>query len=86
MASASSSVVWRELFDRIALLVKYASIIHCVQYYGFEFTLCVGPSMLPTFNSIGDIIIIEHPSVMLGSVKRVKRARERGKEKAAVIV
>lgn len=85
MASASASVVWREVFDRIALLVKYASIIHCVQYYGFEFTLCVGPSMLPTFNSIGDIIVIEHPSVMVGNVKRVRKdtrtERERERKK-----
>ncbi|KAI8616912.1 hypothetical protein BC830DRAFT_1116058 [Chytriomyces sp. MP71] len=33
-----------------------------VQKYLGDITMCTGPSMLPTFNSIGDIVLIEHIS------------------------
>ncbi|KAI9106104.1 peptidase S24/S26A/S26B/S26C [Phlyctochytrium arcticum] len=36
------------------------------QNYVAEITLCIGPSMLPTFNFAGDLLVVEHVSQMLG--------------------
>lgn len=42
------------------LLMK--SMVHCVDEYGFRFILCEGPSMSPTFQYYGDIILVERIS------------------------
>jgi signal peptidase I len=39
-----------------------------LQAFLFSGVQCVGPSMMPTFNSRGDIIIMEHLSVYNGQV------------------
>ena len=32
--------------------------------------MCLGPSMLPTFNRSGDVVLMERVSVMTGGVER----------------
>jgi mitochondrial inner membrane protease subunit 1 len=39
-------------------LVKFTAIVYCIQSYVIDITLCVGPSMLPTLNSAGDILLL----------------------------
>ena len=39
-------------------LFQFAAIVYCVQTYVLDVTMCVGPSMLPTLNSAGDIILM----------------------------
>ena len=34
-------------------VLQFSSILYCVQTYVLDITMCVGPSMLPTFHSAG---------------------------------
>lgn len=43
-------------------LAQFGSFLYLVNNYIFEVTMCVGPSMLPTFSSAGDIVLVEHIS------------------------
>ena len=40
-------------------IVQFVCIMHVMQTYCFDVTMCVGPSMLPTINSAGDIVLID---------------------------
>jgi inner membrane protease subunit 1 len=40
-------------------VVQFVCIMHVMQTYVFDVTMCVGPSMLPTINSAGDIVLID---------------------------
>ena len=39
-------------------VVQLLAITYCIQNYLVDITMCVGPSMLPTLNSAGDIVLI----------------------------
>ena len=39
--------------------VQIVSLAHAFNENVFEVTACVGPSMLPTFNRFGDIVLVE---------------------------
>jgi signal peptidase I len=43
-------------------LTKFGCFLHCVHEYVVEVTMCVGPSMLPTFNTAGDVVILDRAS------------------------
>jgi len=51
-------------------LAKFGSFLYCVNTYLFEVTMCVGPSMLPTFSVAGDIVLVEHLSALGLRIKR----------------
>lgn len=60
------------------------SIAHLIDEYGFSLTLCEGPSMMPTINPKGEIILIERATHRLfgldggyTSEQRVIQAREK---------
>ena len=39
--------------------LKFAAILYVMNNYLLEVTMCVGPSMLPTLNVVGDVLIVE---------------------------
>jgi mitochondrial inner membrane protease subunit 1 len=41
---------------------KLFAVIHLGLTYGYSFSFCVGPSMLPTINEKGDLVFIDHLS------------------------
>ncbi|KAK9829968.1 hypothetical protein WJX72_008940 [[Myrmecia] bisecta] len=49
--------------ERAVTVIKLGCLIHVVRNYCVEITVCFGPSMLPTFNARGDILLLEHFSV-----------------------
>ena len=69
--SSSSSSAEEDVFDAAALwnLVKFGAFLHCLHEYVVEVSMCCGPSMLPTFNITGDIILMDRISPRLGRVK-----------------
>ncbi|KAL4422353.1 hypothetical protein ABPG75_008550 [Micractinium tetrahymenae] len=62
------SPVFTEWLDRVAYFTKAACAIYLVRENLIEFTVCVGPSMMPTFNPRGDIALLEHVTVWSGRV------------------
>ena len=42
----------------VTSVFQFSAIIYCVQTYLIDVTMCVGPSMLPTLNSAGDIVLL----------------------------
>jgi inner membrane protease subunit 1 len=51
-------------------LARFGSLLYVVNTYGFEVTMCVGPSMLPTFSTAGDIVLVEKATPLLQRVAR----------------
>ena len=43
-------------------VVKFGCFLHVLNEYLLEVTMCVGPSMLPTFNSAGDLVLLDRTS------------------------
>lgn len=60
----------RWLRDFVVDVVKFACAVHVISEYIGEVTLCVGPSMQPTLNSSGDIILTECISHRRGKIER----------------
>ncbi|GJQ09605.1 hypothetical protein GpartN1_g1396.t1 [Galdieria partita] len=60
MKSASQSLLF---------LVKFGCSFYVLQKYGVEASVCVGPSMEPTLNAQGDIVIFEHISPRWGTLQ-----------------
>eukprot|EP00743_Colponemidia_sp_Colp-15_P009129 GILK01009959.1.p1 GENE.GILK01009959.1~~GILK01009959.1.p1 ORF type:complete len:167 (-),score=13.55 GILK01009959.1:126-626(-) len=50
----------RENWVRLFFLpIQCGAVIHLVHEYGFQVTMCLGPSMLPTLNLAGDIVLVD---------------------------
>ncbi len=43
----------------LATLVKYVAAAYLVREHIAEFTICVGPSMMPTFDPSGEVALVE---------------------------
>ncbi|KAI9142441.1 mitochondrial inner membrane protease subunit 1 [Paraphysoderma sedebokerense] len=57
------------VYGRTAVsLIKFGCFVHVFNHYVGEFTWCIGPSMLPTFNTNGDIIFVDHLSPRFGRI------------------
>lgn len=65
----SQSPLLRDIADKAAYFTKAAAAIYIVREHLLEFTVCVGPSMMPTFNPRGDVAILEHVSVWTHNIK-----------------
>lgn len=50
--------------------LRLGCVVNIVHTYGMEVTMCLGPSMLPTFNRSGDVVLLERVSVLTGDVAR----------------
>eukprot|EP00271_Cylindrocystis_brebissonii_P014916 TRINITY_DN36617_c0_g1_i1.p1 TRINITY_DN36617_c0_g1~~TRINITY_DN36617_c0_g1_i1.p1 ORF type:complete len:167 (-),score=18.83 TRINITY_DN36617_c0_g1_i1:310-810(-) len=54
--------VLRDVGEKAVVFTNWACFYHCFTNYVMEVTLCLGPSMLPTFNESGDVVLLEHLS------------------------
>jgi signal peptidase I len=54
----------------IWLVVQFGCFLHLINEYLFEVTMCVGPSMLPTFNDAGDIVVLDRLTTRWNPIKR----------------
>lgn len=50
-------------------LAKFGSFLYVVKTYVFEVSMCAGPSMLPSLNPSGDIVVIDRWSPRVGRVR-----------------
>ncbi|XP_022749335.1 mitochondrial inner membrane protease subunit 1-like [Durio zibethinus] len=58
----------REAVAQVSIVVKFLSFLHVTDSYLFSFTHVLGPSMLPTLNINGDVVLVEHLSHRIGKV------------------
>ncbi|KAM3684474.1 hypothetical protein ACB098_11G049000 [Castanea mollissima] len=58
----------KEVLDRTAIVAKFLCLLHVTNNYLCSPTLVYGPSMLPTLNLTGDVVIAEHVSHRIGKV------------------
>lgn len=56
---------WQSVWN----LVKFGAFLHCLHEYVVEVSMCCGPSMLPTFNMAGDIVLMDRISPRLGRIR-----------------
>ncbi|KAK9807296.1 hypothetical protein WJX73_009528 [Symbiochloris irregularis] len=59
----------QSLQETATTVLKYGCLAYVVRTYGVGATFCVGPSMLPTFNSFGDIVLFEHVSAYTNRIQ-----------------
>ncbi|KAJ7981921.1 mitochondrial inner membrane protease subunit 1 [Quillaja saponaria] len=59
----------KEAVDRTAIVAKFLCWLHVTDTYLCSPTLVYGPSMLPTLNLTGDVVLAEHMSQRLGKVQ-----------------
>ncbi|KAI8070423.1 mitochondrial inner membrane peptidase complex catalytic subunit [Gongronella butleri] len=52
----------KSIFKGGVYVVQFACFAHMFNQYVAEFTFCIGPSMLPSFNMSGDIVLVDHIS------------------------
>ena len=77
MSKAQSPAFWgavkahgNEAFETFFPVVQFGCLLHCIHEYGVDVTMCVGPSMLPTFSLIGDVVIMERITPKLNYYSR----------------
>eukprot|EP01018_Ginkgo_biloba_P010905 Gb_30941 [translate_table: standard] len=73
LASEVRSLPWRnfarEAWDRTAITIKFLCFMHVTSTYVCGVQLTMGPSMLPTLNMSGDVLLVERISTRLGKIK-----------------
>ncbi|KAI3525248.1 hypothetical protein L2E82_02317 [Cichorium intybus] len=62
------TAIAKESVDRAAIFAKFLCLLHVTNNYIFAPTLVYGPSMLPTLNLTGDVVLSEFISHRLGKV------------------
>ncbi|XP_030490299.2 mitochondrial ATP-independent inner membrane protease subunit 1a [Cannabis sativa] len=60
----------KEAMDRGLIVANFCSLLHITNTYLCSCNLVHGPSMLPTLNVTGDVVITEHVSHRLGKLGR----------------
>ena len=58
-ARQNATIVMDETKDNMVALVKFGTIFYVIHEYLCDVTTCIGPSMLPTFNQTGDVVLME---------------------------
>mmetsp|Transcript_16577 Transcript_16577/g.40753 ORF Transcript_16577/g.40753 Transcript_16577/m.40753 type:complete len:239 (-) Transcript_16577:166-882(-) len=48
-----------EFMGRLWTYAKFGGVLMCCQAYLLDITMCIGPSMIPTFNAVGDIVLCD---------------------------
>ena len=61
---------WTAFRMRLAVLVQFGCFLYILNNYGLSSTLCQGPSMMPTLNPAGDVVLVEHVTTTLGRLER----------------
>ena len=57
----AASDPWTALRMRVAVLVQLGCFLYILNNYGISSTLCQGPSMMPTLNPAGDVVLVPTP-------------------------
>ncbi|KAJ8600956.1 hypothetical protein CTAYLR_006311 [Chrysophaeum taylorii] len=68
-AAATSSSSLREAAETVWGITKFAAFLHCLHEYVVEISMCCGPSMLPTLNAAGDIVLMDRISHRFDRIK-----------------
>ncbi|ESQ41062.1 hypothetical protein EUTSA_v10014866mg [Eutrema salsugineum] len=58
----------KEAFGQVSVVAKFLCLLHVTDRYLISSTHVQGPSMLPTLNLSGDVILAEHLSHRLGRI------------------
>ncbi|XWS16822.1 hypothetical protein CRYUN_Cryun33cG0013600 [Craigia yunnanensis] len=58
----------KEAVARASIVVKFLCFLHVTDSYLLSFSHVLGPSMLPTLNITGDVVLVEHLSHRTGKV------------------
>ncbi|KAL7129378.1 hypothetical protein ABFS83_13G062400 [Erythranthe nasuta] len=58
----------KEMLGHTIVLAQFFSLLHLTENYICSPTLVYGPSMLPTLNFTGDVLLVEKMSTLLGKV------------------
>ncbi|KAI4366889.1 hypothetical protein MLD38_022695 [Melastoma candidum] len=61
--------VAKEALDHMVSVTKYLCCLHIANTYACTLTLVSGPSMLPTLNLTGDLLLVERVSHKMGKVR-----------------
>ncbi|CAL8470873.1 g10415 [Coccomyxa elongata] len=62
-------VLLSDFADKAKTLLEAGCFVYFVREYCIEFSVCMGPSMLPTFNTRGDVLLLEHITTTWGNVR-----------------
>lgn len=69
-AAEAAADPWTAFRMRVAVIVQFGCFLYILNNYGLSSTLCQGPSMMPTLNPAGDVVLVEHVTVTLGRLER----------------
>jgi signal peptidase I len=69
-AAEPTETTFHELASRAWSYAKFGGVLICCQTYLLDITMCVGPSMMPTFNALGDIVLCDKLSPRLRNLRR----------------
>ncbi|MFQ6650628.1 hypothetical protein Gotur_022994 [Gossypium turneri] len=58
----------KEAMDRASIIVKFLCLQHVTDAYVVSSNHVLGPSMLPTLNLTGDVVLVEHLSHRIGKL------------------
>ncbi|KAG7595115.1 LexA/Signal peptidase-like superfamily [Arabidopsis thaliana x Arabidopsis arenosa] len=58
----------KEAFENVSIVAKFLCLLHVTDRYIISTTHVHGPSMLPTLNLTGDVILAEHLSHRFGKI------------------
>jgi len=59
----------KELLSQGGAAFQFCCILHCFHEHVLDVTICIGPSMLPTFNVEGDVVLVEFFSTKFQRLK-----------------
>lgn len=69
----SMKKIWSKMADEIlhnaAAMTRIAITITAIKTFVCDLTLCVGPSMIPTFNEFGDVVLVNRALKALTNTK-----------------
>eukprot|EP00611_Tribonema_gayanum_P018542 TRINITY_DN31677_c0_g1_i1.p1 TRINITY_DN31677_c0_g1~~TRINITY_DN31677_c0_g1_i1.p1 ORF type:complete len:196 (+),score=51.66 TRINITY_DN31677_c0_g1_i1:120-707(+) len=68
-ASAGAKEFKDEQLPYLTALIKFGAVIHVIREYIGEITMCVGPSMLPTINQEGDVVVLDKMTARSGQIQ-----------------
>ncbi|GMI85374.1 hypothetical protein like AT1G53530 [Hibiscus trionum] len=61
-------IIAKEAIARASIIGKFLCLLHVTDAYVLSSNHVVGPSMLPTLNITGDVVLVEHLSHRLGKL------------------
>jgi len=67
-AEAAPSVA-ADVADTVVGVVGFGAVLHCLHEYVIDISMCCGPSMLPTLNAAGDVVLLDRLSPRLGWIR-----------------